>query len=138
MKNFKLTFPDGSSIDAQNEITPVTFLNRLEDKGRVIMAVKVNNEICSLYSPIRVTARVEPVFLDSTEGSRIYRRSLCFVLAAASHKIFPGARLLVGHSLGYGYYYTIENGHPIVQEELDLLRQEMQRIIDADEVIRTD
>ena len=138
MKNFKLTFPDNSSIEVENEITPVTFLNRLESKGREIMAVKVNNEVCSLYSPIRVTARVEPVFLDTSEGSQIYRRSLCFVLAAASHKIFPGARLLVGHSLDYGYYYTIENGHPIVQEELDLLRKEMLRIIEADEVIRTD
>ncbi len=138
MKHFKLTFPDNSSIEVEHEITPVTLLNRFEDKGKKILAVKVNNELCSLYSPIRVSACVEPVYEDTREGAKIYRRSLCFVLGAASHKIFPGARLLVGHSLGYGYYYTIENGHPIVQEELDLLRQEMQRIIDNDEVISTD
>ncbi len=138
MKHFKLTFPDNSFIEVENEITPVTLLNRFEDKGQKVLAVKVNNELCSLYSPIRVTARVEPVYENSREGAQIYRRSLCFVLAAASHKLFPGARLLVGHSLGYGYYYTIENGHTIVQEELDLLKQEMQRIIEADEVISTD
>ena len=138
MKHFKLTFPDNSSIEVEHEITPVTLLNRFEDKGKKIRAVKVNNELCSLYSPIRVSACVEPVYEDTREGAKIYRRSLCFVLGAASHKIFPGARLLVGHSLGYGYYYTIENGHPIVQEELDLLKQEMLRIIDADEVISTD
>ncbi len=138
MKHFKLTFPDGSCIEVENEITPVTFLNRFGDSGKKILAVKVNNELCSLYSPIRVSSRIEPVYEDTSEGAQIYRRSLCFVLAAAAQTIFPGARLLVGHSLGYGYYYTIENGHTIVQEELDLLRKEMQRIIDADEVISTD
>lgn len=138
MKHFTLTFPDKSTMQVENQITPITFLTRFKGHSRKILAVKVNNEICSLYSPIHVTADVEPVYDNTSEGAQIYRRSLCFVLAAAAHKLFPGARLLVGHSLDYGYYYTIENGHPIVEEELELLKKEMQRIIDADEVITAD
>ena len=107
MKKIKITFPDNSFIEAENEIRPILFLEKFNAQNKKIVAVKVNNEICSLDSPVNITSSIEPVFSDSKDGSSIYRRSLCFVLAAAAHKIFPGKRLLVGHSLGYGYYYTL-------------------------------
>ena len=138
MKHFTITFPDNSTLEVENQITPITFITRFQKRERAVLAVRVNNEVCSLYSPINITARVEPIYADTAEGANIYRRSLCFVLATAAHNLFPGARLLVGHSLGYGYYYTIENGHAIVEEEIDLLKKEMQRIIKADESISAD
>ena len=125
-------------MDAEDEVTAITVLNRLDSNGHKILAVRVNNEISSLFSPINISANILPVYDNTAEGAEIYRRSLCFVLATAAHNLFPGARLLVGHSLGYGYYYTIENGHPIVAEEIALLKEEMSRIINADEAISTD
>ena len=133
MKKIILTFPDNSTLEAESEITPVTLLSRFGN-GRKVLAVRVNNEICSLYSQINISAHIEPVYDNTPEGAEIYRRSLCFVLAAAAHNIFPGARLLVGHSLGYGYYYTID-GRTVEEKDITQLKQEMQRIIAADEVI---
>ncbi|MDR1747644.1 MAG: nucleoside kinase, partial [Spirochaetaceae bacterium] len=78
---------------------------------------------------------LEPVTLSSTEGSAVYRRSLCFVLAAAAHRLFPGKRLLVGHSLGYGYYYTLNTEARVNAADITALKEEMLRIIEADSVI---
>ena len=138
MKKIKITFPDNSFIEAENEIRPILFLEKFNAQNKKIVAVKVNNEICSLDSPVNITSSIEPVFSDSKDGSSIYRRSLCFVLAAAAHKIFPGKRLLVGHSLGYGYYYTLELGTPLTKENILKLKNEMEQIIKDDKIIETD
>ncbi len=138
MKKIKITFPDLSSIEVENEIRALTLLNHFKADGRKILAVKVNNEICSLDSLINISASLEPVFADSGDGAAIYRRSLCFVLAAAAHNVFPGSRLLVGHSLGYGYYYTLETEKALSTEQLVSLKNEMHRIVAEDKVIETD
>ncbi len=45
-------------------------------------------------------------FLDSTSdsGSRAYVRSLCMMLYAAVHRLYPGSRLRIEHSVSNGYY----------------------------------
>ena len=75
---------------------------------------------------------LEEVYADSVDGASIYRRSLCFILAAAAHNLFPGRRLVVGHSLGYGFYYTLETETPLTQENIDSLKSEMMRIVKED------
>ncbi len=140
MKKITLTFPDGSKEELVNEIRPnaSTLMNKLMQSGKKLLAVRVNNEICSLDSAINISADLEPVYDDSKEGAAIYRRSLCFVLAAAAHNIFPNSRLLVGHSLGYGYYYTLDTGKTLKTDEIIQLKNEMLRIIHADEIIETE
>lgn len=137
MKNITLTFPDNTSITVENEIRPITLLSHFKTEKK-ILAVKVNNELCSLDSIVNISAEIKPVFADSKEGAAIYRRSLCFVLACAAHRLFPDSRLLVGHSLGYGYYYTFESEKKFTQEDFAALKNEMQKIIDSDALICSD
>ncbi|WP_298978231.1 DUF4810 domain-containing protein, partial [uncultured Campylobacter sp.] len=47
--------------------------------------------------------------------------------AAAAHKLFPLSRLLCGHSLGSGYYYTLETGKPINKEQIEALEKSIQK-----------
>lgn len=138
METVKITFGDGTTIIADRGISAAKLLEGRIAPGECALAARVNNEIYPLTAGIDVNATVKPVLLGSREGSAVYRRSLCFVLAAAARSCFPDARLLVGHSLGYGYYYTLEKGGSIQKSELDCLRDEMRRIIAADEAIRTD
>lgn len=138
MKKITITFPDNSTITVENEIRPITLLNHFEQSEHKVLAVLVNNEICSLDSVVNISAKIEPIYDNSKEGAAIYRRSLCFVLAAAARKLYPSARLLVGHSLGYGYFYTLDQGKSIKTEDIINLRKEMEKIIDADKVIETD
>lgn len=112
-------------------------LDNFENTQDTICAVKINNEICPLDQNAQYDANVEPIFLNSKEGASIYRRSLCLLLAAAVHNLFPGKQLLVGHSLGYGYYYTIDN-EDIAEIDLKLIENEMRHLVSQNIAIQTD
>lgn len=128
-----LTFSNGKTLETKPEITAYDVLENFDDTKNLV-AVKINNEVCSLNQSIKVNSNIEPIYINSTEGSSIYRRSLCFVLAAAAQKLFPNKRLLVGHSLGYGYFYTFDNSE-ITQDEIASLKSLMAEIIASDKQI---
>ena len=138
MKKITITFPDNTSIQVENEICPLTLMKHFGDNGQKIMAVKVNNEVQPLDTVVDINAYLEPVYENTKEGAAIYRRSLCFLLAAAAHKLFPDSRLLVGHSLGYGYYYTIDKDSPLTPENIARLKEEMLSIVKDDRLIEPD
>lgn len=129
------------TIQIENEAN-FTFLQKefasiLNTSEENIYAVKVNNELCPLDQKIQYDADIEPVVNNSKEGASIYRRSLCLLLAAASYNIFPEKRLLVGHSLGYGYYYTFDN-EVLSQQDLSKIETEMKRLVKENLPITTD
>ena len=102
-----------------------------------IYAVKINNEVKSLEDKLQYTSTIEPVLNNSKTGSAIYRRSLCLLLATACHTLFPEKRLLVGHGLGHGYFYTFENEDEISNDVINQLRKEMEKLIELDIPITT-
>lgn len=147
MKTITLTFSDGTSIQTEAGIRAIDLAHKICSNPDKLLAVVVNNEICSLTTRLDVNAHLEPVLLGTRVGSAIYRRSLCLILAAAAHKLYPNVRLLVGHSLGYGYYYTLETDKAIIQaqdstvlnkDSIDKLHQKMVELISKDIPIETD
>ena len=38
--------------------------------------------------------------------------------------------MLVGHSLGFGYYYTIDSENPLTDEDIQKLKSTMLEIVD--------
>ena len=127
-----VTFPDGKQIQVTKGTSVKKCINEFGVPEEHLFGVKINNEICSTDTQIEYSCNVSPVIDNSKEGCEIYRRSLCLLLACASHKLYPGARLLVGHSLGYGYYYTLESGSKIKTAEIEALKNEMLKIIQAE------
>ena len=132
-----LTFPGGKTVQVPAGCTIESMLSHFGGDTSKIYAVRVNNAITSLSKTIEVNAELEPVYAGTADGSAIYRRTLCFVLGAAAQKLFPNSRLLVGHSLGYGYYYTLDTGKPLSEEDLGKLKSEMKSIISSDKTIST-
>ncbi len=140
MSKINVTFTDGKTISVEARIKGEELLADLpesKNQKEKIVALKVNNEIVSLCRPVKINSKVEGVPLNTKNGAAVYRRSLCFILAAAAHKLFPKVRLLVGHSLGYGYYYTLDNGRQIEKSEIESLEKEMRKIVDSDIAIST-
>ncbi len=111
-----------------------SFMPEFSINGNRLVAAKINNEISSLDTKLEFDCKVEPVYTNSKEGTSVYRRSLCLVLAAAAHKINPKTRLLVGSSISYGYYYTFV-GDKIPASQL---KSKMSEMINADLKIKTD
>ncbi len=102
----------------------------------LVVAAIVNGKLSELGTPIVRDSDAVLVTRGSRDGSRIYRRSLTFLLVVAAHEVFPGARTLVDHSLPYGGYYCEIAGHmPLAGADLDRLRRRMRDIVAADEPI---
>ncbi len=138
MKAFTITFPDNTTHTFTNPVAGTDLIKHFNTEGRPVYAVLVNNELYSLTREINMTAEVFPLTNATTEGSNVYRRTLCFILAAAAAELFPHLKLQVGHSLGYSYYYTFENEENNSTEKIDfkLLEEKMKEIIAADMPIR--
>jgi len=137
MPRFKITFPDETIKEFDAPVTGSALIDYLGKQQRPVVAIRVNNELFSLSRSIDVRASVESVTNETTEGSNVCRRSLCLVLAAAARELYPDLRLLVGHSLGYGYYYTLESGGNNKSIDLASLEAKMREIIEADIPITT-
>lgn len=141
MNSFFITFLDenGRVLKVRQFDKPVIASQLIEDSGcagKPVAGMIVNNEVVSLNKTIDVCAKVKPVLLGSKEGSNIYRRTLCLMLAAAAKALYPQLRLLVGHSLGYGYYYTFE-GENAGNIDFGTIEAKMKEMADADLPIET-
>ncbi len=136
-KQIKITYlreNENQTKMAEKGTQVFSFMPELNKNGARLVAAKVNNELCSLDSSLEFDCKVEPIYNNTKEGMAVYRRSLCLLMAAAAHKISPKTRILVGNSICYGYYYTVE-GPKIDAEEL---KKEMQNLISRDIPIKTE
>lgn len=62
----------------------------------------------------------------------MYRNTLCYALAAAVQEVVPHERLIIGHSLGDGYYFYYPNERHYEKSELDKIRKTLERLISQD------
>ncbi len=136
MTKFTITFPDSTKEEFSSSITGNELISRfgverLGASSRPVYALLVNNELYSLARKIDISATVAPLTNETTEGSSVYRRTLCFILSAAAQALYPKLRLQIGHSLGYSYYCSFE-GQGAAEVDLKKLEGEMQKIIAAD------
>lgn len=98
-----------------------------------IVAAVINNELRELTYHIDRDVEVKPLGMDDRDGSRIYRRSLTFLLVVAVHELFPEAIVNVDHSLTFGgYYCQIEGRQQFTPVELAQIEARMREIVAAD------
>ena len=83
-----------------------------------IAAAYVNGSIVSLREKLEGNAEIKTIRTISPEGKRIYRKSLCFLLCYASALIAPDRTLIIGHSLGDGFFFRYRDGHKPDTEKL--------------------
>ncbi len=109
--------------------------DQAEDQ-RTICAAIVDGTLRELSYCIDRDAEVAPVFLDDSDGLRIYRRALSLVLIVAAAELFPGRRIAIDYSLPFGgFYCAVLDSEPFSTEELAQIKARMQEIIQADEPI---
>ena len=97
-----------------------------------IVAAMVNNEVVSVSFKVEVNATVLPVRLGTVEGARVFRRSLCFLLTVAAENLFPDRRIVIGHSLGDGYYYYFDGMDQVSRSDTDAIETKMRELVQAD------
>jgi uridine kinase len=126
--------PDGRVLCGPRNAPVGDFLQVLKSsEAPPIVGAIVNMELRELTYPIKMDSNVRPVTMADSDGSRIYRRSLTFLLETAFNELFPGAILTVDHSVASGgFYCQISERSPLSAAELTELEGSMRQMVQAD------
>jgi len=130
----QVRFPDGRTFKAPVG-TPVEEYVKVAcpDSPALIVAALVNGDLRELTYAVRSDARVDPVFLSNSDGVRIYRRSLAFLLVTVVREMFPEAQIFVDHTLPFGgFFCQVRGREPFSAEELTQIEAEMRKAIAED------
>jgi len=133
----QITLDDGRVFEGRVGTTLEEFFQTaFPNPPAPIVGALVERRLRELTFPLMVDSQVEPVSMANSDGMRIYRRSLSFLLVVAVTELFPGTRLFVDHSFTFGgFFCQIEGRDPFTPEELVMLEQRMWEIVEQDEPI---
>ena len=74
--------------------------------------------------------------MSDSDGARIYRRSLTFLLEVAFIELFPDWSLTIDHSVSSGAYYChVPEKEPFTEKHLMALEEKMRELVKADEAM---
>lgn len=133
----RVTFPDGSVYSAPAGTPLLHYVEAAfppNHPDRPVLGAVMDNQLVELTAPVERDVRITPITLRDSDGGRIYRRSLVFLLVVAVQELFPGVKIAVEHSIPSGGFYGEPVGRPnFSAEELEAVRKRMRAIVEADE-----
>lgn len=126
---------DGTIMSGPRHTPVGEFMKVYQDpeKPQIVGAI-VNKDLRELTFSISADAEVQPIDMANSDGARIYRRSLTFLLEVAFIELFPEWSLTIDHSVSSGAYYChVPEKEPFEESLLVKLEKRMQELVDADE-----
>lgn len=136
MYQITIRYPSGNAVSYPAGIKVSEAISGFGSLARPLAAVLINNELQPLSASIFINCFMEPVLTDSAQGAFSYRRSLCFLAAIAARDMFPKRRLIVGQSIGYGFYHRFLDGKTS-EEDINALSKRMRELVEMDIPIAT-
>ncbi|MCC6299628.1 MAG: nucleoside kinase [Anaerolineales bacterium] len=131
-KDVEIHLPDGRVLSGPRGARVGDFLATLEHDSQLVGAV-VNGDLRELTFPVEMDASVKPVTMTMPDGTRIYRRSLTFLLEMVFADMYPQATLFIDHSVASGgYYCEVKGRKPLSESELGVLKVLMQKLVKDD------
>ncbi len=136
--NVQVALPDGRTFEGALGTTVETFFQTAyPDPAAPLLAALVDGDLRELSWPVRRDCTAAPIDLSESDGVRIYRRSLTFLMIAAMRRLFPDMGVFVDHSLPFGGYFCETPQHPpLTEEQLRAVSDEMRQMIERDSPIR--
>ena len=107
------------------------FLKGLGAFDERIAAVRSDGRLVDLSSFL-TEGSLEPIYLDSPEGTQILRHSAAHVMAEAVQELFPEAKATIGPAIETGFYYDFDYEPGFTEEDLPRIEERMRAIIDRD------
>ena len=131
----QVRFPDGRTFEAAVGTPLEQYIKAsLDDNLVPVIAALVNGDLRELTYQMWSDARVDPVFLSDSDGVRIYRRSLSFLLVTTVRELFPEAQIFVDHTLPFGgFFCQVRGREQFSAEELGQIEARMREVV-ADDI----
>ena len=118
-----------SFLNAARDLNP-------ENYDSLFMAAVVDGKLRELTYPLMRDTSLKTIMLSSSDGGRVYRRSLVLLLATAIDELWPGAKVAVSYAVPEGgFYCTVLEREPLSTDELVQLYEHMRLIVQNDEPI---
>jgi uridine kinase len=130
----QVRLPDGRIFEAPLGTPLEQYISAaFQDTAVPVMAALVDGRLRELTHAMQSDATVEPLLLSDSDGVRIYRRSLSFLLVAAVRELFPAVEIFVDHTMPFGGYFcrTLGRG-PFNRDELQQIEARMREIVAQD------
>ncbi len=100
------------------------------------VAALVDGELRELTYPIAQDVDVQQLTNASSDGKRIYQRSLILLMLAAVNELFPEARMILEHSITMtGLLCEVHGRSPFTAQEVRQIEALMRDIVKQDEAI---
>lgn len=133
----QVRFPDGLVLEGPLGSSLEQFVRARSDDPYRYLAAIANNRLRELTYQPPCDEYIEPLDITTSEGIRIYRRSLAFLLITAAHELYPNAEIFIDYTVPYGGYFCQVIGEPqFSADELAEIEAHMRVIVNNDEPIR--
>jgi uridine kinase len=136
----QVSFEDGTILEGPVGTSLETFVRTYESQQPSQTALTVgavaDGVLRELTLPVARDISIKLVKTNSGDGTRIYRRSLAFLLVVATNEVFPGTQLVIDYALPSGAYFCrIKGREPFNESELAAIKNRMLEIVAANEPI---
>jgi uridine kinase len=130
----QVRFADGQVFEGPVGTPLEVFIRAaLPEESLSIMAALVNGKLSELIQPVTQDADVVPISMADSDGTRIYRRSLSFLLVTAVHELYPEARIVIDYAMPLGgFFCQVEGREPFTAEEVALIERRMWAMVEED------
>ena len=102
--------------------------NEIKENKYVVVGAIFNNEYVNLNYEIKEDGEIKLLDTSTKEGSKIYRRTLTYILGKAFEKVCKGKKINVNYQLSNAMFCDIENTK-ITDDLIETLTDEMRRIV---------
>jgi uridine kinase len=137
LSQVELKMQDGKSIFANrgDMIYDVINNNNLCTVVPIVLAC-INRNYYELTSPVNESGIFRTIDITEEIGSKVYLRTLQFVLISSVLKIFPKATVTIEHSLGYSIFGEIHKESELNTDDIEAIKSKMIELINKNILIK--
>lgn len=131
-----IKLPDGSVMEMESGVSGLDIANKISaGLAKAAIAVKVNNTLQDLTTPITTDATVTIITGKDAEGLHIIRHSCSHVMAEAVKELWPDVQVTIGPAIDNGFYYDFSRKEPFTTEDFAKIEAKMHEIVKRDEIV---
>ena len=130
----EVELPDGRLIRGPRGSQIADILEPIPEwGGSKIVGAVVEGNLRELSFELERDAFIKPLNLSTSDGSKIYRRSLTFLLETAFEQLYDDSFIAIDHSVPSGGYFCKVLGRPpLSNDEIKGLQRKMEELVKAD------
>lgn len=127
----KIHYQD-KTIEIEKEATIQEILKEEIEKSEYpIIGATFNNEYVNLGYTIKQEGEIKLIDIASKEGTKMYRRTIIYILGKAIEEVYPDKKMIVNYQLPNSMFCEIENVE-ITEDIIKKLNDTMHQIVKED------